>query len=215
MGLFSLAFFGVELFVPLALTDLRGQPSAIAGLSLTASALTWTAGAWVLERRASRTSRRAMVRLGLILIALGVVGVAVVLVPGTPVLIVPLAWAVAGLGIGLAYSTVQLVVLETAPAGGEGRATAAMMISHTAGIALATGIGGVLVASFGAGEEASPRGLAVQGLLMLGAVALGVVVAGRLPGRPQPPVPPAHSSPGEFALPERQAQRPATAELSR
>jgi hypothetical protein len=58
-----------------------------------------------------------------------------------------------------------------------------MQLANTAAIALATGAGGALVAAFSAGQEASPVGLTIQGVLMLCVVGLGILVAGRLPAR--------------------------------
>ena len=184
MGLLNLAFFGIESFVPLALTDIRDRSTAFAGLALTASTITWTAGSWTLDRLARRTSRRLLVQSGLTLIAVGMVGVGLVLIPGVPVLIAPFVWGIAGLGIGLAYSTIQLVVLETAPPGQEGTATAGMQLANTVGIALATGIGGVLIAALSTGDEVSRSSLAIQDTLMVAVVVLALLVAARLPGKP-------------------------------
>jgi MFS family permease len=183
MGLLNFGFFGVEAFLPLALTDVRDRSVAFAGLALTAATITWTTGSWVLERRARTSSRRRLAQVGLILIAVGAAGAVLVLMPGTPVMLVPLAWGVAGLGIGLAYSTIQLVILETATPGQEGTATSAMQLAGTVGIALATGIGGALIAAFSTGDEASRTSIAIQDALMIGVVLLGIAVAGRLPDR--------------------------------
>jgi MFS family permease len=183
IALLNLGFFGVDAFLPLALIDVRGRSTAFAGLALTAATITWTTGSWIVERRARRSSRRALVRVGLTLVAIGSAGAALVLLPGVPVLLGPVAWGVAGLGIGLAYSTIQLVVLETAPAGQEGTATSAMQLANTVGIALAAGVGGALIAALSVGEEASRASIAIQDLLMIGVTLLGIVVAGRLPDR--------------------------------
>ena len=187
IGLLNLAFFGIEAFVPLALTDIRGRGTAFAGLALTASTITWTAGSWTLDRLARRTSRRLLVQTGLTLIAVGMVGIGLVLIPAVPVLIAPVVWGIAGLGIGLAYSTIQLVVLETAPPGQEGTATAGMQLANTVGIALATGVGGVLVAALSTGDEVSRASLAIQDALMIGVIVLALVIAARLPGKPTTP----------------------------
>src|SRR5205814_7656467 len=57
------------------------------------------------------------------------------------------AWAIAGLGMGLSYSPLWLVVLAEAPAGAEGTASAALQLCDTLGIALGTGISGAIVAA--------------------------------------------------------------------
>ncbi len=44
-GLLSMAFFGTDAFVPLALTAVRGQTATFAGTALTAATICWTTGA--------------------------------------------------------------------------------------------------------------------------------------------------------------------------
>jgi MFS family permease len=182
-GLLNLAFFGADAFIPLALTSVRGQVATVAGLALTAATITWTSGAWVQAHLAARWDRRRLVIAGLALIVVGIVGSAAVLSPALPVLLAPLAWGVAGLGMGFAYSTISLVVLENASHGQEGTAAAAMQLANILGSALGTGLGGVLIAS--AGEVGLHLALAGQDLLMVGVAGLAVVTALRLPGKPR------------------------------
>ena len=184
MGLLNLAFFGVDAFVPLALVELRGRSVAFAGLALTAATITWTTGSWLQARYAASASRRSLVRLGLVVVGAGCAGAALVLWPGVPVALGPVAWGVAGFGMGLAFSTNSLVVLETAASGQEGEATASLQLANVLGGGLGTGIGGALVGLLG-DEGASLRAaLLVQDVAMIGVVAVAVAAAGRLPMRP-------------------------------
>ena len=85
MGLLNLGFFGVDAFVPLALTDVRDRSSTFAGLALTAATVTWTAGSWLLARYSNKLSRRLLVQYGLAILVAGdraVAGHALVLRPG-------------------------------------------------------------------------------------------------------------------------------------
>lgn len=145
-GLVSFAFFGAEAFVPLALTSVRGWSPSAAGLALTSAALTWTAGAWVQAHRSLRWGRRRTIRAGLGFVTVGVAATALVLLPAIPAALAPLAWAVAGFGMGLSSPTASLVVLEEAPPGRVGRSTAALQLTDTLGFALGAGIGGAAVA---------------------------------------------------------------------
>jgi len=181
--LLNIGFFGVEAFIPLALTDLRDRSPAFAGLPLTAAALTWTAGAWMLDRWATRIRRVTMVRIGLLIVAAGNAIFLLVLLPDVPVAVSFLSWAVAGLGMGLAFSTLQLVVLGSATPGQEGIASAGMQLANSLGIALAAGIGGAVVSAFSSGDEATATGIVVQSLLMMSALLAGWFVAVRLPER--------------------------------
>jgi MFS family permease len=187
MGLLNLAFFGVDAFVPLALVDVRGTSVAFAGLALTAATVTWTAGAWVQARTASRIPRRVMARFGLAFLATSFVITAVVLFPSTPLPVALFGWGVAGLGMGLAYTTLGLSMLELAEAGQEGDASASLQLASVLGSGLGAGIGGALIALINAQGETLTRALLLQDGLMLVVIALGLVAASGLPGRPGVP----------------------------
>lgn len=179
--LLNIGFFGVEAFLPLALTDLRHRSSGFAAFPLTVAALTWTAGAWVIDRRASRMSRVRMVRFGVISVTIAIALFLTVLRSETPAAVSFLSWGFAGLGMGFAFSTLQLIVLDTAPKGQEGIATASMQLANSLGIALAAGLGGVVIAALSEGDDATTRGIGVQSGLMIGVLILTWLVAGRLP----------------------------------
>jgi MFS family permease len=184
MGLLSIAFFGGEAFLPLTLVSIRGQSTIFAGIALTAATLTWTAGSWVQAHLAPRQGRRMLVMTGLLAIAVGLAGIASVLIPGIPAGVAIVAWGVGGLGMGLAYSTLSLVVLETASSDQMGSASASMELSSVLGTALGTGLGGVIIA-FTTGTGRSPSwGILVIDLLVIVVTFLAILTAFRLPGRP-------------------------------
>jgi len=110
IGLLSIAFFGGEAFLPLTLISIRGQNTIIAGIALTAATLSWTAGSWLQANLAPRQGRRMLVMIGLLVVAVGLAGIASILIPGIPATVAIVAWGVIGLGMGLAYSTLSLVV---------------------------------------------------------------------------------------------------------
>ena len=176
-GVINFAFFGADAYVPLALTSIRGQTPAAAGLPLTAATLTWSTGAWLQAHLVARHDRRWLALIGLLLIAVGTGGILLALQPQVPVIFASVTWAVAGLGMGLAYSTTTLVVLERATPGQEGTASAAMQLLNGLGTALGTGLGGVVIAR--AGSIAT--GIAIQDMLMIAALAVAATMALRLP----------------------------------
>jgi MFS family permease len=174
MGLLGLAFFGSEAFVPLALTEIRGRSATVAGLPLTLGTLSWTAGAWIQAREATRRSRRSLIASGLGLMLLGIAGTVSVLVEQVPLAVAALAWAVTALGMGIAYSTTALAILEGAASGREGEASASLQLMMTLGTALGTGVGGAILATItaGGGSTASAIGAAYLTSLLALAVAL-------------------------------------------
>jgi MFS family permease len=183
VGLASLAFFGVDAFIPLALKMVRGQSLTVSGLALTAATITWTAGAWIQAHLAGRRSRRAVVTAGLLVMAAGILGCAVALSPAVPALTMALAWGVAGLGMGMAYSTGKVVVLDLAPAGQEGATSAAMQLADTLGAAIGTGTGGVVVGYASAGGRSPGPGILLVDALMALVIGVALVTASRMPGR--------------------------------
>jgi len=182
MSLITFTFFGTEAFVPLALSHVRGVAITWSGLPLTAAALTWTVGAWLPVKFAGRWERRQLVLAGLAVLSLGIIGTALMLVPSVPAETIVLSWSIAGVGMGLAFTTTSAAVLD----GGEGQtsdeSSAALQLAQALGASLATGIGGAIVASNIAGEP--PRvGIALVDGLMLLFVALSALTARRITGR--------------------------------
>lgn len=185
MGLLSLGFFGADAFLPLTLISIRGQNTLFAGAALTASTLAWTVGSWLQARLAGRQSRRLLVTIGLLLIVLGIAGIGCVLLPGVPVALAIISWGIGGLGMGLAYSTVSLVVLETAPADQQGAATASMELASFLGSALGTGLGGVIIAVVASAGGQPSTAIALVDILVIAGIGVAILSAVRLPGRPR------------------------------
>jgi MFS family permease len=180
MALLSLTFFGAEAYLPLALTEVRDQSATVAGLALTAATLTWAAGAWIQERAAESLERRTMIRWGLLLIGVGLAVLVPIAATQTPVWTAVIGWAIAGLGIGMAYTTVSLAILGAAPAGREGAASASINLSNVAGAAAGTAIGGAIVAAGAAGAWSNGASVTIVFGAMVAFVAVAAVFASRL-----------------------------------
>jgi MFS family permease len=182
MLLVNFAFFGSEAFLPLALDRVRGAPVGLAGLSLTAAALSWTTGAWLPIQLGARYSRRAIIGAGIALLALGIGGIGSLLWPAVPSALSIAAWAVSGLGMGLAFTTLSAAILETGSGGHAGQASAALQLAQVIGVALSTGAGGAIVAARFAGDP--PRlGIALVDALMLLALGLCALAARGVPNQ--------------------------------
>ncbi len=120
---------------------------------------------------------------GLFIIAVGIAGIAIILFPAIPALVGIVAWGVGGLGMGLAYSTISLVILETAPKDQVGSASASMELSSVLGTALGTGLGGVIIAFAASSGRSQSWGIAVIDILVIACIGLACLTAIRLPGR--------------------------------
>jgi MFS family permease len=175
MGLLSMSFFGVDAFIPLLLNEVRHQSAAFAGLALTAATMAWTAGSWLLDRYARRFSRRMFATVGLVLIVVGSALALLVVRPDVPPWLGILSWGIAGLGMGMTYTTLSLVTLELAPKGQEGVSSAALQLTDSLGVAIGTGVGGAFVAAYGAGN--THLAIETHYVLMIGVAMLALVTA--------------------------------------
>jgi MFS family permease len=178
-GLLTFAFFGADAYVTLALTAVRHRSPVVAGIAVTGATLGWTAGAWVQARLSETWEGRRFVRTGLVIILAGITGMILVLKPGVPVVEGIVAWTVAGLGMGLAYAPLSLMMLRKAPPGGEGRASASLNLADVLGTAIGIGVGGAAVAAGAGGNLRLGITAAFVAAAAVGVLAL--VITRRLP----------------------------------
>ena len=193
-GLLTFAFFGADAYVTLAITAVLHRSLVVAGVAVTGATLSWTAGAWAQARLSGIWEGRRLVRTGLVIILAGIAGMVLVLQPGVPAAEGLAAWTVAGLGMGLAYAPLSLMMLQKAPPGQEGRASASLNLADVLGTAIGIGVGGAAVA---AGAGSNLRLGITAAFAAAAAVALtALVVTRRLPaGRSSAPPPVAERVP--------------------
>ena len=182
----AFAFFGTEAYVPLTVVEVRGASVTLGGIALSAAAVTWAAGAWLQARAAAASVRRTVVVAGAALIAVGIGITSLVLIPAAPLLVSALGWGVAGLGMGLAYSMLALLMLESAPPGEEGISSAALQLMFTLGTAFGAGVGGAVIALADAGTLELEAALTIVNAMMLVVAIMALLVALRVPPRPSP-----------------------------
>lgn len=199
-GLLAFGFFGTEALIPLGLITQRGVAASVVGLALTAGALAWVLAAWVQDRAEARamgslSARAIRATGGLLLIAAGIAGVATTLsLPSLPGELVVLAWALSGLGMGLAYPASTLTALSMAPSGEEGSASASLQVAETIGIAVGTGAAGSLFAMSLHLQRSTSEGLMWGFLLAFSSIVLALIPSIRMapglslpgPWRPKP-----------------------------
>jgi MFS family permease len=178
-GLLTFAFFGADAYVTLEITAVRHRSPLLAGIAVTGATLGWTAGAWVQARLSETWQGRRFVRTGLVIVLAGIAGMVLVLQPSVPVAVGLAAWTVAGLGMGLAYAPLSLMMLRRAPPGREGRASASLNLADVLGTALGIGVGGAAVAA-GAGRNL-PLGIAAAFAASAAVGVVALMVTRRLP----------------------------------
>ncbi len=177
-GLLTFAFFGTDAYVSFTVTDARHASLLLGGIALTAATLTWTTGSWIQAHRVREIGPQRFVRAGLVLIACGIGAMVAVAESVVPTATAVLAWGIAGLGMGVSYSSIALVVLGAALPGGEGAATSAMQLCDTLGVALGTGVAGAIVAAGDSLDWQSGRALTIA-FTLCGVIAIGTAYAAR------------------------------------
>jgi MFS family permease len=144
-GLLTFTFFGADAYVTLAVTAVRHRTPVVASIAVTGATVAWTIGAWVQARLSETWEGRRLVRTGLAIVLVGIAGMVLVLQPAVPVAEGLAAWTVAGLGMGLAYAPISLMMLQKAPPGQEGRVSASLNLADVLGDAIGIGVGGAAV----------------------------------------------------------------------
>lgn len=183
-GLLASAFASAEVFLPLALTREAGWTIAQAGLVLSGGAVMWTIGSQVQARLQGPRHRRAGLHAGYASVAAGIAAIAAVFATGAHPAWVAVAWAVAGLGIGLSFPMLSVLTLALSAADAQGRNASALQLSDALASSAVLAVSGVLYAGAGG---AGPQGPVAVFALATGVGLVGLLVARRAFAGATPP----------------------------
>ena len=180
-GVLAGAFFGAEAFLPLMLVEHRGLSTTLAGLALTGGALGWAAGSWYQGRPRLQVPRPELVRRGAVLVAMGIVGLGSVLLPGIPVIVAGLSWIVGATGMGLALASVGVLLFELSPVEDQGANSASLQLSDALFSVVFIGLAGfIFVLSHDPLSDPNPLVFAQILTVMAALALLGAWAAGRI-----------------------------------
>jgi MFS family permease len=218
-GAFFAAFITVEVYLALMLTEVHGYSSPVTGIVIATGAISWSLGAWtqarldaraglapraggpVLARVAAVLARRRdrRVLVGTALLGSGLLVQSVALHAGSGAPYLPLAvalagWLAAGLGIGFAHASSTALAFVRAEAEGveAGAVSSALQLADSVSAALATGVGGALLAfatAAGMGlvvgvNAAFATGYLAIVLSLLASIRIGIPAVPAAPARP-------------------------------
>jgi MFS family permease len=176
----SAAFFAIDGFLTLMLTETRGLSIGAAGIVLTLSALAWAMGSWWQSGRVERLGAQRLTKIGAVLIVLGGAVVALGLLD-VPLAVPYVGWTIGSLGMGIVFPTLPLSVMGEAAEGREAGELSSMILMDYLGVGVGAGLAGVSLAIADAGTISLDVGLAgAFGVGVVAALLLGVV-AGRIP----------------------------------
>ena len=177
-GLLAGAFTSVESLVPLTLTLVHGYSPTAAGVPLTFGALGWAAASFWQGRRPD-VPRHLLVRVGFVLVGVAAAGMAVVAQPWSPAWVIYPVWVAGGCGMGLAMSSLSVLLLLFSPPAERGVNSSALQLSDSVASALCIGLAGALVAASARGLLPIDRAAGALDLLMLVVALAGAALAGR------------------------------------
>jgi MFS family permease len=143
-GLLAAAFFSAEVFVPLALVEMRGTSTTGAGLILASSSVAWSVGSYLQSRLPGQQDRSVAVATGAGIVALGLATLPIVLLTDLPPWIAVGSWALGALGMGLAVPSISVQVMRLSPPPQQGVNASAIQIVDAVGVVVAVSLLGVV-----------------------------------------------------------------------
>ena len=149
-GVVAGAFFAAEIYVPLALQEIRGTSVALSGGVLTAATITWFAGSWLQGSHKLSYSREQILFAGVLLVSLGIALTPLAVFGPTSIVISALAasvvWGIAAFGMGMVFPTLGVLMLDKSPDEEHARHSASLQMSDSFGVIIATAIAGSVLA---------------------------------------------------------------------
>ena len=149
-GVVAGSFFAAEIYVPLALQEIRGTSVALSGGVLTAATITWFAGSWLQGSHKLKLSRQQILFMGVLLTSLGIALTPVaVFVPTSIVaaaIVASVVWGIAAFGMGMVFPTLGVLMLDQSPDEEHARHSASLQMSDSFGVIIATAIAGSILA---------------------------------------------------------------------
>ena len=177
-GLTSAAFFASEVYLPLSLVNHHGFTPAFAGGVLTCAAFAWFGGSWIAANMPFFDDKPRRARIGILAVTAGVALSAAVLWTGTPVALAVAGWSLAGLGMGMATSTLSVLMLDASATGEEGVNSSALQINDSIMQSVALSLGSAAFAALLSSEPMLGYLVNFAGAFAIGLVA--VLAAPRL-----------------------------------
>jgi MFS family permease len=149
-GVVAGSFFAAEIYVPLALQEIRGTSVALSGGVLTAATITWFAGSWLQGSHKIKYSREQILFAGVLLVSLGIALTPVAVFVPTSIFVsaifASVVWGIAAFGMGMVFPTLGVLMLDQSPDEEHARHSASLQMSDSFGVVIATAIAGSALA---------------------------------------------------------------------
>lgn len=149
-GVVAGSFFAAEIYVPLALQEMRGVSVALSGGVLTASTITWFAGSWLQGSHKLAYSRKQILFAGVLFSSLGIALTPIAVFMPTSIVVTALlasvVWGIAAFGMGICFPTLGVLLLDQSSEKDHARHSASLQMSDSFGVVITTAIAGSVLA---------------------------------------------------------------------
>lgn len=177
-GVAASAFFACEAYLPLLLQRERGLSPSWAGAVLSLGALGWFSGSWLQGHQNRGWSRQQLLRVGTVLMTVGIAATLAVLYDVVPLPVSLVGWTLTGFGMGMIYASLSVLTLALSEPHQQGANASALQLSEALCVATALAVSGALFALFV--ERAPHTGYVLCLGITLGLAMLAAGVARRV-----------------------------------
>ena len=168
------AFNGTITYLPLMITQERHGSLATAGIVLAVGSLGWSVGSWIQGHPSMTGHRPALVSVGASFLTAGCLGLVLVIAVGWTEWLFAGAMVLAGLGMGLATTTLSVLLLDLVSPVELGRASAALQLADVLGSVIGIAAASAVFATLHVtgGDDARTYVVIWSGLAGVAAVAI-------------------------------------------
>ncbi|MBF4579020.1 MFS transporter [Frigoribacterium sp. VKM Ac-2530] len=152
-GLVGAAFLGSDVYLPYMLSAQYGFAPAASGITLTLGAVAWAAASWAQGRLGDRVAQRTGIRVGIVLVLVGVLSAGASALGHLHPAVVITGWALAGAGMGFMYPRFSVLVLRWSRDDEKGFNSSALTIADSSGSAIALAVTGAAFLQLGGADE--------------------------------------------------------------
>jgi MFS family permease len=152
-GLVGAAFLGSDVYLPYMLSAQYGFAPAASGITLTLGAVAWAAASWAQGRLGDRVAQRTGIRVGIVLVLVGVLSAGGSALWHLHPAVVIAGWTLAGAGMGFMYPRFSVLVLRWSGDDEKGFNSSALTIADSSGSAIALAVTGAAFLQLGGAGE--------------------------------------------------------------
>ena len=183
--LLSVIFAAADYYLPLMFTDVRHRSLREVSLVVAVTPFAWAGGSWWESRQVTRRGLAPLMRVGVLILGVGFGACAAGLLTSVPLWVPYLGWAIAALGMGIAFPIPALAVMRVAEPGREGSDLSPTLLMDMLGVAVGAGTGGAWLALADRTGMGLAAGIAGSFVIAGIGVLFMLVAAGRLPAQAQ------------------------------